>query len=569
MEQQVIYNAAIYCRLSRDDLSTGESSSIQTQKALLTKYVTENGWRVAGCYVDDGYSGTNYNRPDFERMIEDIEDGKINLVITKDLSRLGRDYIKTGYYSEIWFPENGVRYIALNDGIDSLKSDNDIAPFKNILNEMYAKDLSKKIKSAFRVKFARGDYHGAFPHFGYAKDPNNNCKLIIDAESAETVRLIFDLAKQGYGAARIRTVLIDRKLPTPAAYLYKRNPEKWYTKKFQNAAPYEFYAWSTGMVDRIRDDEIYIGNTIHYREISVSYKTKNRYWQPRDKWWRVENTHEPIIDIDTWNLVQRRYHQKARPARKNPPNIFQRIVLCADCQKLMWLTPRQYSPKGELTERRYFHCGTYRQHSKLKCSMHNASYAAVQAIVLNDIREYARLAMESPEELLARLTETENRQKQAAHEQAQKDYTNGVKRLGELENLLRRLFEENVAGRMSNENYEAMFSLYQAEQQSLKPQLEMLSVQLAAYGEDQNNGQKWIALIAKYADLQELDAPIVNELCEKILIHQHEKVNRKRVQKIEIFYRFVGKLPTVNGEVEHEIHGSRHLCANNAIAVNK
>jgi len=566
MEQQVIYNAGIYCRLSRDDLSAGESTSIQTQKALLTKYVKDNGWRVADYYVDDGYSGTNYNRPDFERMIEDIENGKVNMVITKDLSRLGRDYIKTGYYSEIWFPENNVRYIALNDGIDTLKSDNDIAPFKNILNEMYAKDLSKKIKSAFRVKFARGDYHGAFPHFGYAKDPVNKGKLIIDEESAKTVRLIFNLAKQGYGSARIRTALIEGKILTPAAYLYKMNPDKWYTKKFQNALPHDFYSWSVTMIDRIRDDEIYIGNTIHYRQISVSYKTKNRYCQSRDKWWRVEGTHEPIIDIDTWNLVQERYLHRGRPTRTSPPNLFQRIVRCADCGKVMWLTARQINPKtGEHTERRYFHCSTYRQHSKLKCTQHNTSYQAVKNIVLSDIREYARLAMENPDALLKTLTEAEYERRQSDHKQDKRDYEQGVKRLCEIETLLKRLFEENVSGRMSDDNYESMFSQYQKEQQDLKPFVEELSQKLTAFDETRDNKQKWIDLIAKYADLRELDAPIVNELCEKILVHEYEKVDGKRVQKIEIFYCFVGKLPTIDGEEEHHILGKRHYCVNNAI----
>ena len=206
MKQAGFYNAAVYCRLSKDDLSHGESSSISTQKAMLTKYITDNNWRVHDYYVDDGISGTTFEREDFQRMISDVEAGKVNMVITKDLSRLGRDYLKTGYYTEVYFPENEVRYIALNDGVDTLNQNNDIAPFKNILNEMYAKDISKKIKSAFKVKFARGDYHGAFAPFGYAKDPVNKTKLIVDDESGETIRLIFDLAKQGYGAARIRTV---------------------------------------------------------------------------------------------------------------------------------------------------------------------------------------------------------------------------------------------------------------------------------------------------------------------------------------------------------------------------
>ena len=563
MEQQTFYNAAIYCRLSKDDLSQGESSSIQTQRALLTKYITDNGWRIVDVYVDDGISGTTFERSGFNRMLEDIENGKINMVVTKDLSRLGRDYLKTGYYTEVYFPENNVRYIALNDGIDTLKSDNDIAPFKNILNEMYAKDISKKIKSAYKVRMARGDYHGAFAPFGYAKDPQNKGKLIIDPESSETIRLIFDLAKQGYGAARIRTVLIERKILTPSAYLYMQKPEKWYTKMYQNADPKLFYTWAMGAVERILDNEIYIGNMVYHKEISVSYKSKRRQAQPREKWERHENTHPPIIDQETWDLVQERFLHRGRLPRVNAPNIFQRIVRCADCGKQMWLCCNQRSRvTGERTERRYFHCTTYREFGPTKCSCHSTNHKAVYNIVLNDIREYAKLAVEQPDELLKTLTESENKQKKAAYKLAGRNYDNGVKRLGELEKLLRRLFEENVSGRMNDENYQAMFSQYQAEQKCLKAEVSELSRQLAVLGEVQNNSQRWIDLIAKYAELQELDAPIINELCEKILLHQAQKTDGKRVQKIEIFYRFVGKLSTADGETEHEIHGSKHLCSN-------
>jgi len=293
----------------------------------------------------------------------------------------------------------------------------------------------------------------------------------------------------------------------------------------------------------------------------VSYKSKRRQNQPRDKWVRSENTHEPIIDRETWDLVQERFLHRGRLPRTNPPNIFQRIVRCADCGKPMWLCCNQKSPlTGQKTERRYFHCTTYREFGPTKCSCHSTSHKAVHEIVLNDIREYARLAVERPKELLKTLTESENKQKQTAYRQAQKDYDSGIRRLGELERLLRRLFEENVAGRMNDENYEAMFSQYQAEQQSLKEQVDELSKKLAVLGEIHDNSQKWIELIAKYKDLQELDAPIINELCEKILLHQAYKIDGKRVQKIEIFYRFVGKLPMAGGNPEHEIHGSRHLC---------
>ena len=335
MKQLSFYNAAIYCRLSKDDYGVETSTSIKTQETMLRNYVTGNGWRVADVYVDDGISGTTFERDGFNRMLDDIQAGKINMVVTKDLSRLGRDYLKTGYFTEVFFPENDVRYIALNDGIDTLNLDNDIAPFKNVLNEMYAKDCSRKIKSAYKVKFARGDYQGAFPPFGYAKDPEDTCKLIIDPESSETVKLIFELAKQGYGAMRIRAELVKRKLPTPAAYLHLKNP-RLYRKKYENADESLFYARWCGAITRILENEVYIGNMIHYKEVSVSYKSKKRQIQPKEKWSKNEGTHPAIIDIETWNLVRDRYQHRGVNPRKHPPNIFARIVWCADCGKSMY-----------------------------------------------------------------------------------------------------------------------------------------------------------------------------------------------------------------------------------------
>jgi DNA invertase Pin-like site-specific DNA recombinase len=505
---------------------------------------------------DDGISGTTFERTGFKRMLDDVEAGKINMVITKDLSRLGRDYLKTGYYTEVFFPENDVRYIALNDGIDTLNSDNDIAPFKNILNEMYAKDISKKIKSAYKVRIARGEYHGAFAPFGYAKDTENKGKLIIDPDSASTVKLIFDLAKQGYGAARIRTVLVEKKLLTPSAYLHQLNP-KYYAKMYQNQSGYIFYAWTVGMVERILDNEIYIGNMIHYKEVSVSFKSKRRQHQPRDKWVRSENTHEPIIDRETWDLVQERFLHRGRLPRTNPPNIFQRIVRCADCGKQMWLTPLQKNKiTGEKTERRYFQCQTYREFGKIKCTCHNASHKAVYGIVLNDIRYYANIALHEPQKLLNLLTESENKQKAREFKQAQQEHKKTVGRLNELGILLQKLFEENVIGTLNHSNYTTLFAKYQAEQEQLKVVACELSKKIDTLGEVHDNCEKWIELIAKYKNLQELDAPIINELCEKILIHEPKKVDGRRVQKIEIFYRFVGQMPELLEETPHELIGT-------------
>ena len=322
---------------------------------------------------------------------------------------------------------------------------------------------------------------------------------------------------------------------------------------YQNQSGYIFYAWTVGMVERILDNEIYIGNMIHYKEVSVSFKSKRRQHQPRDKWVRSENTHEPIIDRETWNLVQERFLHRGRLPRTNPPNIFARIVRCADCGKQMWLTPLQKNPKtGEKSERRYFQCVTNREYGSLKCTMHNASHKAVCAIVLNDIRTFASIAVETPDKLLSILTEVENKQKKEKYAQMQSEYKTGKNRLNELELLLQRLFEENVTGRLNDANYNMMFGKYQAEQEQLIITVAEVEKRLAESSEIHDNSQKWIDLIAKYVDLKELDAPIINELCEKIMINEAEKIDGKRTQRIEIYYRFIGKLP----ESEQIIEGN-------------
>lgn len=541
MEQQIYYDVAIYCRLSRDDDMHGESSSILTQKAMLSKYVQDQNWRIVDYYVDDGISGTTYERPDFKRMIRDIEEGKINLVITKDLSRLGRDYIQTGYYTEIYFSEKNVRYIALNDGIDTINSDNDIAPFKNILNEMYAKDISRKVKSAYKIKAARGDHHGAYAPFGYKKHPEIKGKILIDDDSAEVVRLIFNLASQGYGASRIRTELTKRKILTPSAYLNKLNP-KYYAKEFMNAKPEKYYSWSMNAVQRILQNEIYIGNVTHYKEISVSYKSKRRQPQTKDKWVTVEGSHEPLIDKETWDIVQDKAGRRVNFGASHEPNIFARIARCVDCGWSMGLTPKQIDFKTKKrTERRYLQCSTNRVYGKTRCTLHNTNYQKLCEIVLEDIKAFSKLALENSDELLLRLTESSDKKKLKELEQTKKELAKTKLRLNDLELLLQRLFEQNVSGKMSDYNYSVMFKKYQEEQETQRLNEKELKKRIEANSQSFDNVAKWIDLIKQYGNIQELDATIVNELIEKILIHEAKKENGKRTQKIEIYYRFIGK----------------------------
>ena len=542
------YNVAIYCRLSRDDEKFGNSISIQNQRTLLTEYVQENGWRIADCYIDEGVSGTTFERDGFKRMIGDIEQGKINLVISKDLSRLGRDYLKTGYYTEVFFPEHNVRYIALNDGIDTLNRNTAIIPIKNILNEIYAKEISCKIKASMSAKFERGEHHGACVPFGYALDRSSK-KLIIDEKSAETVRLIFSLSVQGYGALRVRNALIEGKHLTPSAYLHSQNP-KYYAKKYENAGEQSLYEWSTDMVQRILKNEAYIGNTVHYKEKPATFKVSRRQNNPKDQWLQMKHTHEPIIDLDDWEAVQNRVQNHSRLTRTSPESVLGKTVRCADCERLMYLFPIRKKKSGGImgTGLRYMLCTTYLGYGKTKCRTHNINYNRLCELILEDIRYYAKLALDNPTKLIKALSKSDNEQKQADNRITRCDYESTVKRLSEVERLMQRLFEESAAGILSNANYAVLVEKYQQEQAVLTEKANELAAQLKAKENNACSSEKWTALIAKYADLKELNANIVEALCEKILVHQAETINGARVQKIEIFYNFIGEAPIIEPE---------------------
>lgn len=330
----VSYNAAIYCRLSKDDEQVGESVSIETQKMMLLDYCSENGYEIYDIYVDDGFSGLNFNRPAFIRLLNDIDDGKVNLVITKDLSRLGRDYIQTGYFTDVYFNKKRVRYIAVNDSIDTLYNDNDIAPFKNILNDMYAKDLSRKVKLAKRQRAMKGYYMSAQPPFGYKQDPNNRNHLIIDDEAAEIVKTIFDLAEQGNSYLSISRKLTELKIINPSAYKVKNGDTRFirYLNK-ENG----FTAWSYQTVRTILLDSVYKGDMVNHKTEIINYKTKESVLIPREEYIIVPNRHEAIIDNEKFEKVQKILQSKKYEKSHNYENIFKGRVYCAECGTPMTL----------------------------------------------------------------------------------------------------------------------------------------------------------------------------------------------------------------------------------------
>ena len=538
MKQQ-IYNTALYLRLSRDDDLQGESGSISTQRQMLTQYCREQNLSIYDEYIDDGWSGTSFERPNFQRMIDDIEDGKINCVITKDLSRLGRNYILTGQYTEIYFPSKGVRYIALNDGVDTEKGESEIAPFLNILNEMHARQTSKKVKSAMRTKFQNGAHYGAYAPIGYRKHPEIKGKLIPDEETRWIVEKIFDLAAHGMGGAKIRRMLDEERIPTPAWWNFKRNGT--FAHIFDGQPESKRYQWTTAQVKHILSVEVYLGHSIHNRQTTVSFKNKKKIRKPKDEWYRVENTHEAIISAELWEQTQAHIGSRKRQNKQGETQIFAGLLKCADCGWGLRYMHNAATEKAK--ERRLYVCTTYSEYGKEKCPIHYIKYETLYAIVLGRLRYWIGQAQGNEEKLLARLLKSGDKQRASESLHAQKELARAEKRLKELDNLFAKLYEDRAKEAVSERNYAMLSGKYQTEQVQLEAQTAELKEKLSQTEQNQQGAERWIGLIRKYTDLAELTAPLLNELIDKIVVHEATKdENGGRLQEIEIFYRFVGKI---------------------------
>ncbi|HBT65105.1 MAG TPA: hypothetical protein DEB10_10650, partial [Ruminococcaceae bacterium] len=346
-----IYRAALYCRLSKDDDDrSGDSSSIKTQKSLLERFCLEHNYLIHDFYVDDGYSGLNFERPDFQRLLTDIDSGKVNMVITKDLSRLGRDYIQTGYYTEIYFAKKHIRYIAVNDAFDSNRDDNDFAPFRHILNDMYAKDLSRKVKSAKRQRALNGLYISSQAPFGYKPCPDNRNLLIVDEPAAEIIRRIFALSLAGESAKSIANTLTSESIVTPGVYKYQQGDTRFarYLTDGQKK-------WCFETVQTILKDRVYIGDMVNHKAEVANYKTKQRVMLPEDERIVVENTHESIVSREDWQAVQRLVHARHRTPHHNFENLFRGLIFCSDCGSRLCMGTKT---RGE----KYYHhyrCSTH------------------------------------------------------------------------------------------------------------------------------------------------------------------------------------------------------------------
>ncbi len=533
------YNTALYMRLSRDDETYGDSVSIETQRTILRSYAKENGFHVVDVYVDDGWSGTNSERPDFKRMMDDVESGKINCIITKDLSRFGREHVMMDYYLEFMFPEKHIRYIAVTENEDTEKGLSDFVPSKNLFNEWFAKDTSRKVKAALRAKHAAGERTFAYAPLGYKKDPDAKNKIVINEETRWVVEKIFDLAAHGCGAAKIARVLYDEKVPTPAYWKYMRHGKFSYV--FMDAPPDKAYSWSLAIIRNILKDETYIGNTIHYKQSTVSYKNKKIVQRPEEEWVRIENTHEPIISRDVFDQVQEQSATRRRMQKDATTQIFAGLLKCADCGWSMTFgrNANANNPFG------YYVCGRNRayRYKGGECTRHYLRYDVLYAYVLKRIQHWAKRAKTDENRLLEDLLKSGDRERAAAVKKQTAELKKAEKRKADLDNMFAKMYEDWAASRITENNFNMLSQRYQKEQEEQEQKIQDCKTKLAAGQQTVEDAQKWVELIKQIGVPRELTAELLNTLIEKIIVHEAAEDDFGfRQQEIEIIFRFVGKI---------------------------
>ena len=526
LEQQY---TALYCRLSSDDDLEGDSNSIKNQKLLLSEYAKENKFRNIRYYIDDGYSGSNFERPAFKRLLNDIENGEISTVIVKDMSRFGRDHILVGYYTKYYFPDADVRFIAIHDQMDTeTNPDDDIIPFKNILNEMYAKDCSKKVRAVVRAKGNAGKHISYLPPLGYMKDPEDKEKWIVEHIGASIVKEIFALCLKGYGPTQIARILTERGIDTPVVHFHKyKLPTALKLREDSDI-------WNAKTIAGILENMEYLGHTVNFRFYKKSYKSKKKYENPRDKWVIFENTQEAIIDQETFDTVQRIRDGRRRPTEMGEMNILSGMLYCADCGEKMYLCRCTTVKQAE-----YFNCSTYRKKKKKYCTSHQITAHAAMALIKNDIQYTIKFATENKETFMSILKEQAKAKSKRELESFLDGKEQAEKRIKALDKIIQNLYEDKVVGKISEERYMKMSDNYEAEQKALTERLNYLKAEIEKAKTQYDNINRFMAIVKKYSDFDEITPEILRAFVDKVIIHEKVKVDGHYVHTIEIIYNFV------------------------------
>ena len=540
MQEEKIYNAAVYARLSKEDEQRGDSASIETQVEMLTRYVTGHGWNLAAVYKDDGYTGTNFDRrPAFNEMMEKVRDREINLVVVKDLSRFGRNYLEVGQYTELEFPALGCRFIAVNDNIDSLNRDSNdeiFMAFRNIFNEHYSRDISKKIRSAMNTSCRSGKFIGAFAPFGYMKSPDDRHRLIIDEPAAAIVRRIFQMRCEGEGFRRIALALNEEGVLPPREY-HCRCAGKAGSPWRDNGK------WSSVTVSGLLRNEAYIGNMVQHKSEVFSYKDRRMTAVPKEEWIRVENTHEPIISMDVWEQCRRMDRGTVHPRQNSmkETSLFSGLLYCADCGFAMRCQIERRRRKNGVTARyeRYL-CGSYSRSGHTACSTHSIPVQVLSELVLNDIWAKADEVFYHEEEIAQCLMERRQKQSRAELSAMQKSMRFLEKRVAELDRLIRSAYEDKVDGSIPAELCAELLRGYQKERAENSTRLQEIEKQQAEMQTAENEVQEWISLSRRYRDIDTLDRETLLKLIDRIEIGEAHTEDGNKVRDIKIYYKFVG-----------------------------
>ena len=552
---------ALYERLSRDDDLTGDSNSIVNQKKMLEDYAKNNGYTNTVHFTDDGFSGGSFERPGWKQMLSRIENGDISTVIVKDMSRVGRDYLQVGFYTEVFFREKGVRFIAVSNGVDSSNNtSSEFAPFLNIMNEWYLRDCSRKITAVLRAKGKEGKPITSNPPYGFVKDTQDKNHWLVDEEAAEVVRKIFRLTVEGMGPYQIAKRLMEEKVEKPSYYQATRQ-----RGNYQTMCDFETpYNWTGGSVVRILERPEYMGDTVNFRSHKESYKDKKAVKNNSDEILVFQDTHEPIVDRRTWYMVQELRKTVRRVDTNGEGSLLTGKLYCADCGGKMHYrrsttrAARDWRgiPNGG-TERTSagFNCGTYnssRKQYKQVCFSHSIKEDTVKQLILETIRYALKSVRMDEAAFIKNMRSASEVRDKGKVKKLKADFSKKEKRFADLDLLIKKVYEDNAMGKLPDRRYEMLSSDYEKEQQELEISMQEIREKLAQFEDDTDRTEEFLSLVRKYTDIQELTPVIVNEFVDKVMVHKIEEIDGERVQEIEIFLNYIGKVELPAQELSEE-----------------
>lgn len=525
---------ALYCRLSRDDELQGDSNSIVNQKKILEKHAREHGYSNFKFYVDDGISGTTFNRPGFQQMIADIEAGLVKRVIIKDMSRFGRDYLQVGMYTEIMFPEHDIHFIAVNDGVDSTQGDNEFTPFRNIINEWYAKDTSKKIRAVMKVKGNAGEHLTVLPPYGYIKSSDDKKQWVKDEEAAQVVYEIGLYIMDGLGPSQIARKLTERKILTPAAYYASKGRTTNVTKK---GSP---YAWDSSTIADIMDRwREYLGHTVNFKTRKKSYKSKKTLLNPESEWKIFENTHEAIWTEAIADAARLARQTRRRPTKMGEMGMFSGMMFCADCGSIMY----QCRATNFRRDQEYYLCSGYRKSRDVCGQTHSIRTVILEELVLQNLREIVSFASQRKDDFVKMVMDADMRQRNRGLAKRQKTLADAEKRITELDTIFKRLYEDTISGKLSDERFQKLSADYEKEQHQLQEVAAVLRGEIEAEEQKSANVERFLSVVERYTEIPELTPCILHEFVEKIVVHAaSDPKGKNRTQEIDIYYKGIGAL---------------------------